>query len=76
MIKAEDLKDLYKLKAMDAKKKLDWHQKWRDGSPFIKVIITGFRFSRAGLKIYYNYECPNTGKRVYDSDMSTQFKLI
>ena len=74
MIKAEDLKDLYK-GSINARKKLDWHQRWREGSPFIEVVILGFRHSRAGLKIYYNYKCPNTGTRIYDSDLSNQFKI-
>ena len=60
---------------MKALKKLSWHEAWRDGMETIEVEINGFRTDRGKLRVYYNYISPSTGKTLFDSDVSSQFKI-
>jgi len=75
MITGEQIEKCWE-KPIPAIKKLNWHEPFKHGiSKCINVLINGFRKDRQYLRIYYEYRHPKTGKIMYDSDISTQFKI-
>lgn len=74
MITGEQIQECWKA-PIPAKKKLDWHEPWRDNSKFIDVKIIGFRVERDWLKVYYSWTSPHFEGERFDLDIAEQFKL-